>query len=290
MRKLLAILVVCMVTLAGCSTSDTGGTPMPEANETGTETGTDIMNNATPDGEMETESDDGGGMNNGDQDTTTVDASVVPGVEGNKLTAHGPLLLTFFRSVATGPMDFETTYRTENVGDRVDTDRYTLRIRNDTQQQLYVLNSSDRQVTYYIDGESAAVRNDITGEVRYSNRTNASRSDISSNGVYVLASINFIGALDWEATSTTTIHGEKHYVLEPTGLNATALAQSSLTTDSVTSTAGRLVVGADGIIHNATVDIDGETAANVSLSTRTDGSITVDSPSWYDESEAANQS
>lgn len=290
MRKLLAILVVCMVALAGCSTSDTGGTPMPEANETGTETGTDITNNATPDGAMETESDDGGSMNNGGQDTTTVDASVVPGVEGSKLTAHGPLLLTFFRSVATGPMDFETTYRTENVGDRVDTDRYTLRIRNDTQQQLYALNSSDRQVTYYLDGESAAVRNDITGEVRYSNRTNASRSDISSNGVYVLASINFIGALDWKATSTTMIHGEKHYVLESTGLNATALAQSSLTTDSVTSTAGRLVVGSDGIIHNATVDIDGETAADVSLSTRTDGNITVDAPSWYDESEAASQS
>lgn len=267
MRYLATALVVLMVLVAGCNTADTG-TPTPEAT---TANGTATPSTTGP----------GGASTN-----ATVDASAVPGVEGSELTNPSALLGAFSRSLTTGPVDFETSYQTGNTGENVNIDLFTFQLRNDTQQQEYVLNSSDRQVSYYVDGESAAVRNDTTGEVRYSNQTNALRSEATGTGIYAVVSISAINALEWEATGTTTVHGEQHYVLESTGINQTALEQSSLSADGVTSTDGRLVVGTDGIIHDGTVNIDGETAVSVSFSTRTGDSIAVDAPSWYDESAA----
>jgi len=281
MRYIATALVVLMVVLAGCNTGGTGGTPTAETTANGTETGTvtETGGTATP---AATETDTGD-----DSTQSGVDASEVPGMEGSRLTNSSALVGAFSGAVFTGPADFETSYEANSERTTISVDRFTYQVRNDTQQQLYVANSSTGTQTYFVDGDQAAVRNDTSGEIRYSNETNSIGAEASFTSFYAVISLSYIKALEWEATDTTTVHGEEHYVLEASELNETGLAQTSLSADNVTSADGRLVVGADGVVHSGRVSLSGDADVSTTYSLRTDDSIDVTQPDWYDESQAS---
>lgn len=302
MRYITTALVVVMVVLAGCNTGGTGGTPTAET--TGTEAGTTTENGtttemSTPNSEMSTPADATGGDDTGGDDATGgddttvddtpqsgVDASEVPGFQGSQLTNSSALLLAYYESVLTGYTEFETTYEGNGEATAVSVDRFTFQLRNDTQQQLFVENFSNRQQTTYVDGAKAAVRNETTGEIRYSNESNfVGQGAAYLAATYTRFTLNFLYPVDWEATGTTTVDNEEHYVIEPTGLNETRLPAVPVSAENVTSVDGRLVVGTDGVVHTGNVQLEGAADISVTYSLRTDDSIDVTAPDWYDESQ-----
>ncbi|MDS0283589.1 hypothetical protein [Haloarcula onubensis] len=258
MRYLTTALVVLTVVVAGCNSAGIGGTPTAAVN--GTETGT------AADGPTR----------------ASVDASAVPGADGSTVTDNTALLRAYYEAIQTGPTEYETTY------ERDGTERLGFEFRNDTRQQRYVLRTSTRQNTIYVDGDTGALRNETSGEIIYSNETNA----IADAGdylrpTYTQFTLNFIFPGEWEATDTTTVHGEEHYVLEATGLNESRVAVLPVSAESVSSMDGRLVVGADGVVHSGNVTLHGETDITLTYATRTDDGIDVTAPDWYDESQAS---
>ncbi|MDS0283588.1 serine/threonine protein kinase [Haloarcula onubensis] len=241
---------------------------------------------------------DGGGdgttAGDGDGDTAaSVDGvNSVPGVSDGEVTNTTALLLAYSEAVFTGHTDFETTYdgnRQAFPVEPADVEQFSFRLRNDTQQQLYVEDTTESLRTYYIDGERAAILDEAAGEIRYSDGTNSVRSDANFARVFPALTLNYISLLRWETAGTATVDGEEHYVLEATGVNETALSEAGYTpsADDVTSGEGRLVVGSDGVVHDGSLRLTGDTEVSITYSLRTDDSIEVTQPDWYDESQAS---
>jgi hypothetical protein len=248
MKKISTVLVVMTVLLAGCTIGGFGETP-------------------TADGTTQ----------------EPLDASSVPGVKGTAVYNSSALYDNFTEAAFTGYSDFSFSAKQQSS-------TFTLRYRNDTQQQLYEVGNSNvtGNATYYVDGESAAIRNASTGEIRYrsqdSRLASQARFTLFVPGLYT----SVIEILEWEVTATETVDGERHYVLESDSINETNAAESDWTLSPNESTVeGRLVVGSDGVIHDGQFDIEGlEDSATVTFSLSTDDSIDVTAPDWYDESRA----
>ncbi|MDS0259456.1 hypothetical protein NDI56_08630 [Haloarcula sp. S1CR25-12] len=258
MRKIMTVVVVLTVLLAGCSFGGSSGTPTAGTNTTA----------AT---------------------SNTLDASAVPGVTGTNVTNVSALASAYGESIINGPVDFRTTMDLSPNATILRIETVDYRFRNDTEQQLFELNNTNSEVTYFIDGEKAAARNESSGEVRYSNATNRVGGEAYFSTLYAGISLNYIPILEWEVTGTTTVDGETHYVLESNAVNETVLQRpsSSLSAENVDSADGRLVAGADGVIHSGSVTIDGNKDIAVTFSMSKDEGMDVTAPGWYDESQAS---
>jgi hypothetical protein len=259
MRYVSTVAVVLLLLFAGCNTAGTGVTPTADGTgvaDTGTE---------TPDG---------------------VDASEVPGVEGNQLTDNTALLVVWYEAITTGHTDFHANVEgSSEYPSMFVVEQYSIRLRNDTDQQLYAMETPELNQSYYVDGDNVSVRDNDAGVVYYSNETNDFEDNLGMVSLYPPLSLTHLYLLEWEATDTTTVNGEQHYVFEATGVNETLWEQEHQGATNVDSVDGRMVVGSDGVFHTARVDISGSNAVNATYSLRTDDSIEVTPPDWYNASQ-----
>jgi len=211
----------------------------------------------------------------------SVDASAVPGANATHLQNVS--------AVVTPTLEALSGNAELNVSIETGSESGSLYYVNDTEQQLYELGNSDGPTeVYYVDGERAAVRNATTGEVRYSNATSNVASEARFSLLFASFSIGAVEYLHWEATGTTTVDGETHYVFEADSPNMTAMDQtgSTISPDNVTGASGRLVVGTDGVLHEGRVSIEAAETTTTRFSLDTSGDVDVTPPSWYDESQA----
>jgi len=312
-----------MVALAGCSTGDTGGTPTPEANETGTGTGTDAMNDTTPSGEMGTESgtemDDGDtssdndtdmrtgddeGISTGDdgdtsfdndtdigtgddENTTTDDGfNSLSGVSNGEVTNDTALVNASGYRIFGAPTDFELSASATEGS-------FTFTLRNDSEQTLLEIDeaSQDGKSTYYItEDDTYAKRNTSSGEVTYGDSESAVAFEAGFSLLVPAIYVDYLGLMQWETGGTTTIDGEEAYVFESDAINQTALQESSYNApalENATSASARLVVGPDGVMHEASIETESPNGgAMITYDLSTDSDIDVTQPSWFDQSEA----
>jgi len=211
----------------------------------------------------------------------SVDASAVPGANATHLQNVSAVVDPTLEALS-GNAELNVSIETESESG-------SLSYQNDTEQQRYELGDSGGTTSvYYVDGERAAVRNATTGEVRYSNATNNLASRARFTLLFASFSIGAVEYVEWEATGTTSVDGETHYVFEADSPNMTAINQtgSVISPDNVTAVNGRLVVGTDGIIHEGRVSIEADETTTARFSLDTSGDVAVTPPSWYDESQA----
>lgn len=266
MRYVSTVLVVLLILLAGCNTAGTAETPTAD----GTVDGADGTATAAP-----------------TPDTDAVDASEVPGVEGNRLTDNTALLVVWYETIATGSIDYEADVDGSSEYPSVFVaEEYNIRLRNDTDQQLYVMETPETNQSYYVDGNNVSARDNDSGEVYYSNETTDLEDNLNIVRLYPTLALTHLYRLEWEATDTTTVDGERHYVFEATSVNETLWEREYQSTRNVDSVDGRMVVGSDGVFHTASVDISGSNAVDATYSLRTDDDIEVTPPDWYDASAA----
>lgn len=212
----------------------------------------------------------------------SVDASAVPGANATHLRNPSAVVSATSQALSR-PVELNVSIDAPAISEQ-------FHYLGDGEQQLYEISDAQGVTkTYYVDGDSAAVRNATTGEVRYGNGTSAIAARANRNLAVAATAINPLQYLEWEATGTTTVDGTTHYVFEADSINATALDDPALTIspENVTTASGRLVVGTDGIAHEGRVSIetDETRAVEFTLDTRTDVEMTA--PSWYDESQAS---
>ncbi|MBX0287380.1 DUF7537 family lipoprotein [Haloarcula salinisoli] len=294
MRKGIAVLVVCMVALAGCSTGDTGSTPTTEMGDDQTETGTDTMSDTTPSEEMgtesgtETDTGDDGDMDTGDDNSTTTGDGFnsLPGVSNGEVTNTSALVNASGDQVFDSPTDFELSGpATEG--------RFTFTLRNDSEQTLMVINetSTSSKLEYYItEDETYAKRNTTSGEISYGNNESSLSFETRIRFLIPVMYIDYLGLMEWETAGTTTVDGEEAYVFESSAINQTALQESDYNApalENATAASGRLVVGPDGVMHDASIETESpEGGATMRYNLSTDASTDVTQPSWFDEAEA----
>jgi len=253
MRKIMTVVVVLTVLLAGCSFGGSSGTP------------TAGTNGSAADANMD------GSVND------------LPGVANNEVQNSSALVTTFQEEAYSGYADLRFSVETANSD-------YTVRYRNDTEQQLYEASTANQSgsTVYYVTDGTAAVRNTTTGEVQYGSE----RFGIASQARFTLfvpqLYVGITSVLDWETAGTTTVDGEPRYVLEADSINNTATEGSNWNLSSANTTVdGRFTVGTDGIIRSGDITLSTEgDSADITFSLRKDESMNVTAPDWYDETEA----
>lgn len=296
MGRVAIVFVACMVLLAGCSTGG-GGTASPEAT---TSPGEDAGDGTPDDSGMENESDlnqpemnesdlNQSDMNESDSDMNDSDSELDQEAQEafeNFASDDSSGSATSFDGKAKFTMRFQNGSQ----------ETY-LRINNDTENQLYVLNDSTRSgyTTYYISPEGNAVWNTTTGEKRYGTGDKGIETQASFTAFAVFAGFLYISIMDWEPSGTTSFDGETAYVLEADSLNQSAMQSSgddgfNLDVDGqVGSATGRMVITQGGNIASADVDLTaGGQTSGVEINTETGDSITVDKPSWVEDSKFGN--
>jgi len=260
MRSVLTAVVVLTVLLAGCNFGGTGTTPTANGTAAGpTANGTTAGPTA---------------------DTTVNDLA---GVSGGTVTNSTALFADFETAAYTGHTDMDFSVETRNAG-------FQLRYQNDTDEELYQVSTTVQPgtISYYLTDGTDAAHNSSSGATQYNDTRIApeARSTLSVPRSY----IGLSQVLAWETAGTTTVDGERRFVLEADGINETdARNQGWELSAENTTVDGRLTVSPDGVIRSG--DIVVETASerfDITFSLDTDEDIDVSQPGWYDESEAAS--
>jgi hypothetical protein len=166
-----------------------------------------------------------------------------------------------------------------------------LTIINDTEEELTIYNrtSFSGPTTYYVTDGPDAVRNLTSGETRYGTGDSTIQQSVGFVQAFtLLAAFIYVGTMDWEPASETTVDGETAFVLEADSVNRSAFDDSGgFTFDpgEVNSAEGELIVTERGIRSlSVTVDTP-EGVASVEMDVELGDDIEVDRPDWVDDSE-----
>jgi hypothetical protein len=171
----------------------------------------------------------------------------------------------------------------------------TVLVQNNTNtgQELYEINAPDTQTTMYSTEDYAAIRNGTSGEIQYEAPDGRNASGVRfSTGFFFLGGFIYIGLIDWQEPSQTTIDGESVYVIEGNSLNQSAFDEQNFDLgfdpDNVQSVTGRTVITTDGEIRSINTEITtADETYGVDLSASTD-QPSITKPDWVDESQAPN--
>lgn len=169
-------------------------------------------------------------------------------------------------------------------------------IRNDTANNRELVELTDESGTtseVYTTADYIAARNGTTGNVTYGGPNSFVGSSVTFEATFTaFGPAFFVGLVEWEESGTTTVDGEEATVLESDTFNESAYEASGLNfnfnSSDVQSTDGRIVVTSDGLIESATVEIETADGTYGGEMTVSYDDITLETPSWVDESEAPN--
>jgi hypothetical protein len=277
MRKVTVVVVAAMILLAGCSGGG-GGAASPTE-----DSGTDAPATGTPT--------DGSSMEATPTDGSSMEATPTPDDDSSDTDSQSGGGGTLVSAVSDDPFgDATVTDGTWYNG----TEQSSALIRNDTDagRELIELTRPSGTTSLYTTDDYVAVRNGTTGEVQYGGPDSFIGAGVAFEAGFTAYGVVFyIGAVEWEQTTTTTVDGEAADVYESDSLNETALNSNrnlnlGFEQSDVQSVDGRIVIGSDGKIQSANVQIetaDGTYGGDLSLEY---DDITVTKPSWVDESQA----